>query len=95
MDKEIAISQRLERFIRTWSDVDSEPEEAAEMLSTKSGDYYHPWLEQELFDAVQAGRLTPQLMAWLTNRHIQDETDLDSFMRRVWPLWFGKPYPGK
>lgn len=88
------ISERLTDFLQSWCDVDTRPEEVAEMLSDASGSYYAGWLEGELLAAARAGELTPKLLRRLTNRFFETQSDVDDWLRRVWPLWFGRPYPG-
>src|ERR1700753_3566861 len=88
------ISERLTAFLRNWCDVDTEPEEAAKMLGSGSGAYYAGWLEGELLTVARAGELTPESLGFLTNRWFAAQADVDAWLRRVWPLWFGRPYPG-
>jgi hypothetical protein len=88
------ISERLARFLRTWCDVDTQPEEAAKMLASGSGAYYADWLEGELLAAARAGELTPDSLGQLTNRWFAAQSDVDAWLRRVWPMWFSQPYPG-
>jgi hypothetical protein len=88
------ISERLSDFIKNWCNVDTEPEEVAQMLRRDSGAYYADWLEKELLDAARAGDLTPDSMSWLTNRYFATQSDVDGWLREVWPLWFSRPYPG-
>jgi hypothetical protein len=88
------ISQRLTDFLQNWSDVDTRPEEAAEMLGSASGSYYAGWLEGELLAAARGGELTPKSLGRLTNRWFAAQPDVDAWLRWVWPLWFGQPYPG-
>jgi hypothetical protein len=88
------ISQRLTDFLQNWSNVETTPEEAAAMLRSSSGAYYASWLEDELLAATRAGDLTPKSLGRLTNRWFPAESDVTAWLRRVWPLWFGRPYPG-
>jgi hypothetical protein len=88
------ISERLADFLQTWADVDNRPEEAAEMLGGASGAYYADWLEGELLAAARTGELTPKSLGRLTNRWFAAQPDVDAWLRRVWPMWFSRPYPG-
>lgn len=88
------ISERLTDFLENWCGVDTRPEEAAEMLGSGSGAYYADWLEGELLGAARAGELTPKSLGQLTSRRFPAESDVDAWLRRVWPMWFGRPYPG-
>jgi hypothetical protein len=88
------ISQRLRDFLQNWCNVDTPPERAAEMLRSGSGAYYADWLEDELLAAARAGELTSKLLRRLTSRWFEAQPDVDAWLRRVWPLWFERPYPG-
>ena len=88
------ISERLSDFLQSWCDVYTKPEEVAEMLRRPSGAYYQDWLAGELLAAARAGELTPQALGLLTNRSFAEKSDVDAWLRRVWPLWFSVTYPG-
>ncbi len=88
------ISERLADFLQTWADVDNRPEEAAEMLGSAGGTYYADWLEGELLTAARTGELTPKSLGQLTNRWFAAQPDVHAWLRRVWPMWFSRPYPG-
>ncbi len=88
------ISERLADFLRNWCNEDTEPEEAAKMLSSDSGAYYAGWLEGELLDAARAGELNPQSLGRLANRYFAGQLDVDAWLRQAWPIWFSRPYPG-
>ena len=88
------ISERLSDFLQSWCDVYTKPEEVAEMLRSPSGAYYQDWLEGELLAAARAGELTPKALRLLTNRSFAQQPDVDAWLRRIWPTWFGRPYPG-
>lgn len=87
------ISERLADFLRSWCDVYTKPEEVAEMLHSPSGAYYVDWLEDELLADARAGELTPKSLGLLTNRWFPEQSDVDAWLRRIWPMWFGRPYP--
>lgn len=88
------ISERLSDFLQSWCDVYTQPEEVAEMLRSPSGAYYRDWLEGELLAAARGGELTPKALSVLTNRSFAKQSDVDAWLRRVWPLWFPGTYPG-
>jgi|HubBroStandDraft_2_1064218.scaffolds.fasta_scaffold174749_3 hypothetical protein len=88
------ISERLTYFLENWCDVDTEPEEVAEMLGSASGAFYSGWLEGELLAAARAGELTPQSLGRMTSRWFAAQSDVDAWLQQVWPVWFGRPYPG-
>lgn len=94
MSSDFGISEDLAQFLETWADVDIKPEEAAEMLHGKSGEFYHAWLQKGLLAVAQAGKLTPVSLGALTNRHFEDQNGVTAWLQRVWPLWFDVPYPG-
>jgi hypothetical protein len=58
------------------------------------GAYYADWLEGELLTAARTGELTPKSLGQLTNRWFAAQPDVDAWLRRVWPMWFSRPYPG-
>ncbi|MGH3192522.1 MAG: hypothetical protein ACRDPY_30290 [Streptosporangiaceae bacterium] len=88
------ISERLTYFIENWCDVDTEPEEVAKMLGSARGAFYSGWLEGELLAAARAGELTPKSLGRMTSRWFAAQPDVDAWLRQVWPIWFGRPYPG-
>jgi hypothetical protein len=88
------VSERLREFLRTWVNSATEPEYTAGWLRSPSGKPYQEWLPQELLAAFRAGELTPQSLAGLTGLAFDDRADIESWLREVWPMWFGRPYPG-
>lgn len=87
------VSQRLQEFLLTWCNPETQPDEVANMLSGKSGAYYKDWLEPELLAAARAGELTPASLARFTGLGFDDRREVENWLRTVWPLWFSRPYP--
>jgi hypothetical protein len=88
------LTERLRDFLQSWCNPDTQPEEVAEMLSGTSGAYYADWLEGELLTAAQAGELTPQSLEQLTGLWFAGQPEVAAWLRRIWPLWFRRAYPG-
>ena len=88
------ITERLQDFLQSWCNPDTQPEEVAEMLSGSGGAYYASWLEGELLAAAQAGELNPRSLEQLTGLWFAGQPDVTSWLRRIWPLWFRREYPG-
>jgi len=88
------ISERLRDFLLSWCNPDTQPEEVAEMLCGRSGAYYADWLEGELLATARAGEFTPKSLERLTGLWFAGQPDVDAWLRRIWPMWFGRQYPG-
>ena len=88
------VSKRLEEFLRTWCNPETDPVEVASMLSDRSGTYYRGWLESEMLAAARGGELTPRSIARLADLGFDDQREVDGWLRTVWPIWFSRPYPG-
>ena len=88
------MSQRLRDFLMTWCIPETRPEEVASMLRGPGGAYYRDWLPRELLAAARGMELTPETMSKLTGAAFDDEQVVRYWLRTVWPMWFGEPYPG-
>ena len=88
------LSQRLQEFLTTWCNPETEPEYTAGMLGGPGGAYYRDWLPQELLTAVRSRELNPQTMGALADLGFTDQAGVDEWLRSVWPLWFTGPFPG-
>jgi hypothetical protein len=88
------ISQRLQDFLLTWCNPETQPDEVATMLGGRSGAYYQGWLESEMLAAARAGDLTPKSLARLTGLGFDDQREVDDWLQAIWPMWFSGPYPG-
>ena len=88
------LSQRLQEFLSTFCNPETEPEYVADVLHGPGGQYYKDWLPQELFIAVQARELNPATMTTLTGVYFGDQQQVGDWLRTVWPMWFTEPYPG-
>lgn len=89
------VSERLQDFLLAWCNPDSDVSEAAEMLHRPRNTDYREWLPGELLAAARAGELTPEAMEDLTGGGgFRTQADVQRWLDKVWPLWFGRPYPG-
>jgi hypothetical protein len=88
------LSQRLLDFLEDWCGMDSDPEDAAEMLRGPDGPYYLPWLPGELAVAIREHAITPELMSNMVMLHFEDQEEIDRWLRQCWQTWFTQPYPG-
>jgi hypothetical protein len=87
------ISERLRDFLLSWCNPDTQPEEVAEMLHDGSGAYYADWLEAELLAAARHGEFTPKSLERLTGLWFTGQSDVDAWLRQIWPMWFERQYP--
>lgn len=87
------LSERLQEFLITWCNPETDPEETADMLRGPGGPSYLPWLPAELLAAARAHELTPESMAWYTGLGFAGQRDVDDWLREAWPLWFRERYP--
>jgi hypothetical protein len=87
----------LQDFLLTWANPETNPEETATMLHNKEkgGAYYSTWLSEDLLAAANSGQLTPQSMTRLTGLGFDDQEEVEDWLKKVWPVWFDKPYPSQ
>lgn len=88
------LSERLQEFLSTFCNPETEPEYVADVLRGPGGNYYKDWLSRELFAAVRSRDLNPAAMDSLTGVYFEDQRQVDDWLRTVWPMWFTEPYPG-
>ena len=73
------LSERLLDFLEDWCGLDTDAEDAAEMLRGPGGAYYLPWLPGELAQAIRERAITPELMSSMLTLHVMVAVEPDTF----------------
>ena len=89
------LSERLRKFVAVWCDVDADINEVARLLRKHPDHGWALWLQDDLREAIEDEEFTPELVVKLTNVGVDDQQEVDAWLRELWTTWFpGDPYPG-